>query len=107
MKFDELKLMRMWGGLLVPVVLAGVVPAIVMVRIMPTTAVIQWADSFFLGSEINQVGMAGVPGRRVRLVQALRGTMYVHPRRGLVREYCFFCYCRSRNTKKKPFSGQK
>ena len=30
--------------------------------------------------------MAGVP----ELVQALRGTTYVHPRRGLVHEYYFF-----------------
>ena len=30
--------------------------------------------------------MAGVP----KLVQALRGTTYVHPRRGLVHEYYFF-----------------
>ena len=41
---------------------------------------------YFVGSEINQVGMAGVP----ELVQALRGTTYVHPRRGLVCEYYFF-----------------
>jgi len=33
--------------MLVPVVLAGIVPAIVMARTMPTTAVMQWADGFF------------------------------------------------------------
>ena len=37
---------------------------------------------YFVGSEMNQIGMAGVP----ELVQALRGNTYVHPRRGLVHE---------------------
>jgi hypothetical protein len=41
---------------------------------------------YFVGSEMNQIGMAGVP----ELVQALRGNTYVHPRRGLVHEYYFF-----------------
>ena len=40
---------------------------------------------YFVGSEINQIGMAGVP----ELVQALRGSTYVHPRRGLVQEDYF------------------
>ena len=40
---------------------------------------------YFVGSEINQIGMAGVP----ELVQALRGNTYVHPRRGLVHEDYF------------------
>ena len=53
------------GRMGVPVDLAGVEPAVVNVRALMV---------YFVGSEINQVGMAGVP----ELVQALRGTMYVH-----------------------------
>ena len=60
-----------------PMVLAGVEPAVVNVRALMV---------YFVGSEINQVGMAGVP----ELVQAIRGTTYVHPRRGLVCEYYLF-----------------
>ena len=40
---------------------------------------------YFVGSEINQIGMAGVP----ELVQALHRNTYVHPRRGLVHEDYF------------------
>ena len=40
---------------------------------------------YFVGSEINQIGMAGVP----ELVQALHGNTCVHPHRGLVHEDCF------------------
>ena len=59
-----------------PMVLAGVEPAVVNVRALMV---------YFVGSEINQIGMAGVP----ELVQALRGNTYVHPRRGLVQEDYF------------------
>ena len=64
------------GRMVVPMVLAGVEPAVVNVRALMV---------YFVESEINQVGMAGVP----ELVQTLRGTTYVHPRRGLVHEYYF------------------
>ena len=64
------------------------------------------ADGFFLGSEINQVGMGGVSNRRARLVQALHGTMYVHPRRRLVHKHYFFVTAIP-GTHKKPFYGQK
>ena len=56
-------------------VLAGVEPTVVDVRALMV---------YFVGSEINQIGMAGVP----ELVQALRGNTYVHCR-GLVHEDYF------------------
>ena len=59
-----------------PMVLAGVEPAVVNVRALMV---------YFVGSEINQIGMVGVP----ELVQALRGNTCVHPRRGLVHEDYF------------------
>ena len=64
------------GRMVVPMVLAGVEPAVVNVRALMV---------YFVGSEINQIGMAGVP----ELVQALRGNTCVHPRRGLVHEDYF------------------
>ena len=62
-----------------PIVLAGVEPAVIMTRTMQMTAAtyVRELMVYFVGSEINQVGMAGMPV----LVQAIRGTTYVHPRR--------------------------